>query len=82
GIGVLMGLPDLNRRLHALPADRVEAERWVLQRLGLPEQAWADYLEAVLLTVNGWASWCAYLGWEAAQRGGADPHLRDLLAIR
>ncbi len=82
GIGVLMGLPDLSRRLHALPADRAEAERWVLQRLGLPEQAWADYLEAVLLTVNGWASWCAYLGWEAAQRGEQDPHLRDLLAIR
>ena len=82
GIGVLMGLPDLSRRLHALPADRAEAERWVLQRLGLPEKAWADYLEAVLLTVNGWASWCAYLGWEAAQRGEQDPHLRDLLAIR
>ena len=33
-------------------------------------QAWADYLEAVLLTVNGWASWCAYLGWEARLQGG------------
>lgn len=82
GIGVLMGLPDLSRRLHALPADRAQAERWVLERLGLPEHVWADYLESVLLTVNGWASWCAYLGWEAAQRGEQDPHLRDLLAIR
>jgi uncharacterized protein YbcC (UPF0753/DUF2309 family) len=82
GIGVLMGLPDLGRRLAALPLTRQEAERWVLRRLGLPEPVWADYLEAVLLTVNGWASWCAYLAWQAAQEGRRDEHLRDLLAIR
>lgn len=82
GIGVLMGLPDLARGLAALPATREDAERWVLRRLGLPEEAWADYLEAVLLTVNGWASWCAYLSWEARLAGGIDAHLRDLLAIR
>ncbi len=82
GIGTLMGLPDLARGLAAVPATRADAERWVLQRLGLPEQAWADYLEAVLLTVNGWAAWCAYLAWEARQSGRSDAHLRDLLAIR
>lgn len=82
GIGVLMGLPDIARGLSALPATRQDAEQWVLRRLGLPEEAWADYLEAVLLTVNGWASWCAYLAWEARLAGGSDTHLRDLLAIR
>ena len=82
GIGVLMGLPDIARGLTALPATRADAERWVMRRLGLPEEAWADYLEAVLLTVNGWASWCAYLGWEARLAGGSDAHLRELLAIR
>ncbi|WP_018150850.1 YbcC family protein [Leeia oryzae] len=82
GIGVLMGLPQLGKSLAALPATRQDAESWVLQRLALPEAAWADYLEAVLLTVNGWASWCAYLRWQATLRGGSDEHLRDLLAIR
>lgn len=82
GIGALMGLPELARGLAALPATREQAERWVLRRLGLAEQAWADYLEAVLLTVNGWASWCAYLAWEARLAGRDDEHLRDLLAIR
>ena len=82
GIGVLMGLPDIARGLTTLPATRADAERWVMRRLGLPEEAWADYLEAVLLTVNGWASWCAYLGWEARLAGGSDAHLRELLAIR
>lgn len=82
GIGVLMGLPQLGRVLQALPPTRQDAEQWVMQRLGLPPEVWADYLESVLLTVNGWASWCAYLGWEAQLQGKADEHLRDLLAIR
>ena len=82
GIGVLMGLPNMARGLSALPATAEDAERWALRRLDLPEAAWADYLEAVLLTVNGWASWCAYLAWEARLEGGSDTHLRELLAIR
>ena len=82
GIGVLMGLPELGRALKALPPTREDAESWVLKRLGLPPQVWADYLESVLLTVNGWASWCAYLGWQARLEGREDGHLRDLLAIR
>ena len=82
GISLLMGLPALGRALAALPATREDAERWVLQRLGLPQAVWADYLESVLLTVNGWASWCAYLGWQARLDKHEDSHLRELLAIR
>ncbi len=82
GIGTLMGLPKLGQALDALPRTSQDAERWVLQRLGLPQTVWADYLEAVLLTVNGWASWCAYLGWQARLQGRTDTHLRELLAIR
>ncbi|MGB2881688.1 MAG: putative inorganic carbon transporter subunit DabA, partial [Rhodoferax sp.] len=44
GIGVLMGVPDLGKWLNALPATRQDAERWALQRLGLPEPVWGDYL--------------------------------------
>lgn len=82
GIGILMGLPHIGRATGALPAKAQDAERWVMERLGLPQAVWADYLESVLLTVNGWASWCAYLGWEAGLAGGRDAHLRELLAIR
>ncbi len=82
GIGLLMGLPRLGRAIDALPATAQDAEHWVMTRLGLPQAVWADYLEAVLLTVNGWASWCAYLGWQAGLEGRDDPHLRALLAIR
>jgi hypothetical protein len=69
GIGLLMGLPHIADGIRALPACAREAERWVMRRLDLPPEVWADYLEAVLLTVNGWASWCAYLGWEAKLAG-------------
>lgn len=82
GIGILMGLPQLGKVLDALPATRQDAERWVMQKLGLPQPVWSDYLESVLLTVNGWASWCAYLNWQARLEGKRDEHLRDLLAIR
>ncbi|MFN2322046.1 MAG: YbcC family protein [Trueperaceae bacterium] len=82
GIGLLMGLPRLGRATGALPATARDAERWALDRLGLPPAVWADYLEAVLLTVQGWASWCAYLGWQARFEERTDPHLRELLAIR
>jgi uncharacterized protein YbcC (UPF0753/DUF2309 family) len=82
GIGLLMGLPELHRGLAALPRTREAAERWVIGRLGLAQTCWADYLEAVLLSINGWASWCAWLGWEAGQSGRPDRRLRDLLAIR
>lgn len=81
-IGLLMGLPHLGRHTRTLPVSRATAETWVLERLALPEAVWSDYLEAVLLTVNGWASWCAYLGWQAGLEGRTDEHLRDLLAIR
>jgi uncharacterized protein YbcC (UPF0753/DUF2309 family) len=82
GMAWLMGLPTLRRHLHALPQSREAVERWALQRQGLEPAIWADYLESVLWTVPGWASWCAYLGWQARQQGREDGHLRDLLAIR
>ena len=82
GIGLLMGLPHLGQAIDALPASARDAERWVMQRLGLPQSVWPDYLEAVLLTVNGWASWSAYLGWQAGLEARTDAHLRELLAIR
>lgn len=82
GIGLLMGLPHIGQAIDALPVTAQDAERWVLERLGLPQAVWADYLESVLLTVNGWASWCAYLGWQAKLENGEDAHLGELLAIR
>lgn len=81
-IGFLMGLPALKHAVEALPQTAQEAERWVIHKLGLDPSVWVDYLEAVLLTINGWASWCAYLRWQARLEGGQSHYLRELLAIR
>jgi len=43
---------------------------------------WRAYLGALLLDVNGWASWCAYLRWSARLEGGDDDHIVELLAVR
>lgn len=82
GIGTLMGLPQLHRQLDQLPATPELAIRWVMEKVDLPSVVWPDYLEALLLNINGWASWCAYLDWQARQAGGRDHSLRELLAVR
>lgn len=50
--------------------------------LGIAVEERERYLSALLLDVNGWASWCAYLRWTARIAGKDDGHLRELLAIR
>ncbi|APR93758.1 hypothetical protein PATSB16_04140 [Pandoraea thiooxydans] len=82
GIGTLMGLPQLHRQLNQLPPTPDLAIRWVMEKVDLPSAVWPDYLEALLLNINGWASWCAYLDWQARQAGGRDHSLRELLAVR
>jgi uncharacterized protein YbcC (UPF0753/DUF2309 family) len=54
----------------------------VLERLGIAAPARAAYLTALLLSINGWAAWCAYARWQARLAGGVDAHIVELLAIR
>ncbi len=82
GIGVLTGAHCLRRAADALPADAQRLLTLASDRLGLAPAQWPDYFEALLLSVNGWASWCAYLRWQARLAGGDDGHLAELLAIR
>lgn len=50
--------------------------------LGVPAGQREAYLAALLLDVNGWASWCAYRRWTARLDCGDDAHIRELLAVR
>jgi len=81
GIGILMGLPRLGQSLTKLPPTSAQAQLWGLEKLALAPEVLPDYLEAVLLAINGWASWCAYLQWQAELENRSDTHLRELLAI-
>ncbi len=82
GLGMVMGLPGLRDALHGLPDSAEEAMHWALARLPLPEAALEPYFESLLLSINGWASWCAWLKYQADGQGRADRHLDELLAMR
>jgi uncharacterized protein YbcC (UPF0753/DUF2309 family) len=82
GLSSMLGLPRLPAQLHHLPHEADAAAEWALDKLGLPASAWEDYAEALLLSIHGWASWCAYVGWQKAPDGEDDPRLRELLACR
>ena len=78
----LMHAPQIRARVQDLPATADGAITWSLERLAIPPEEASEFLQVCLLRINGWASWCAYLGWEAGLRGDIDPNLRELLAIR
>jgi uncharacterized protein YbcC (UPF0753/DUF2309 family) len=78
----LMHAPQIRARVRDLPSTAEEAITWSLERLDVPPEEAREFLQVCLLRINGWASWCAYLGWEAGFRGAIDPNLRELLTIR
>ncbi|MDP2027488.1 YbcC family protein [Sulfuriferula sp.] len=82
GLRLLTGVAGLSEKAGILPTDPRELVAWGLERLGLPQEQWVDYLEALLLRINGWASWCAYLRWQARLNGVDDDNIEHLLAIR
>ena len=82
-------------RVQALPSDPAELMAWAVNQLQVPEEGMTSYFLALLLSINGWASWCAYERWQVSLGGAkalvpcestgavfdADA-LPDLLAIR
>lgn len=82
GLSSRLGLPGFMKQLRKLPLRAEDALHWAMAELSLEESSWEDYFEALLLSINGWASWCAYVGWQKAPSGREDPRLRELLACR
>lgn len=83
GLSARLGLPGFMNHLRALPPDAESAMRWALAELALADSStWQDYFEALLLSINGWAAWCAYIAWQKAAEGRGDTRLRELLACR
>lgn len=82
GLPSMLGLPGLRAKLRALPDNPDAAARWALTELGLPEPVWGEYFKALLLSINGWASWCAYIAWQKVPAGLDDARLPELLVAR
>jgi uncharacterized protein YbcC (UPF0753/DUF2309 family) len=79
---LLMGLAGGRERVRRLPGDARELIAQAVCALGVPEAEREHYFAGLLLSINGWAAWCAYLRWQARLGGGNDDHLVELLAMR
>ncbi len=79
---LFMALDGYRATVRKLPNTADKMIALASSDLGVPEAERERYFAALLLDVNGWASWCAYLRWTARIAGGDDDHLRELLAIR
>jgi uncharacterized protein YbcC (UPF0753/DUF2309 family) len=79
---MLMGYPGFTARLEKLPTDPRELIAAALRALRLPEAAHEAYFTALLMSINGWASWSAYLRWQARLEKRDDEQIIHLLAVR
>lgn len=79
---ILMDLRGARELGRALPnrADALIAE--ALELLAVRPGEREAYLGALLLDINGWAAWCAYLRWTARLAGRAEDSIVELLAMR
>jgi hypothetical protein len=82
GPGLLMGLREYPDLVRELPDTARELLPTALAGLGVAPSQHEPYLTSLLLDINGWAAWCAWLRWDARLSGGDDGHLRELLAVR
>ena len=79
---LLMGIHNVRRHARSLPEKPLGMIAEALQALPIPRSEWENYLTALLMSMNGWASWCAYERWQAQLAQRDDDHIVQLLAIR
>ena len=78
----VLGAKGFRRNLGKLPSDPLELVHRAVTLLGVPEAHLEDYLEAVLSSVSGWASYARYLDWQDGNRSEGTRNVLDVLAIR
>ncbi|WP_088329099.1 DUF2309 domain-containing protein [Lacimicrobium sp. SS2-24] len=82
GIGLLMGDPDIHQEFARLPEDYTQLWQQLPDVLDLQSDSYLPYLHGLSLSINGWASWCAYQQQEAERQSKSSTVLEELLAIR
>lgn len=82
GLEILMKSKGLVEHFKGLPQDSEQLIEQALAVLNVHESMQVDYLHALLLSINGWASYAAYVGWQATLNGGANSVVTQLLAAR
>lgn len=81
-VTALMKNAQVRQRAAQLAAEPEQQIAVALETLAVPFDQRAAFLQAVLLRISGWASWCAYRRWQARLAGADDNALMNLLAIR
>ena len=83
---LLMGYTGFSQKAASLPPDPRVMMTVATRALGLTTEQCTEYYTALLMSINGWASWCAYERWQARLSTGAgktdDDDIIELLAIR
>ncbi len=79
---MLMGYTGFTARLAGLPADPRALIAAATRALRIPQAAHEAYFTALLMSLNGWASWCAYQRWQQRLVQGDDEQIVHLLAVR
>ncbi len=82
GPGMLMGYRGFSARVARLPDEPQALIAAAMHALQVPAAAHEAYFTALLLSINGWASWCAYQRWQARLEAQDDPQIVHLLAVR
>ena len=82
GLDVLMGEKGLNSEFQNLPKDPLELLRTYIAELQIDPGLITDIAHALLLEINGWASWTSYLRWQAKLNGQPNDLVLEILAIR
>jgi uncharacterized protein YbcC (UPF0753/DUF2309 family) len=79
---MLMGFNGFRRAVAALPEDPLALIAEATEDLAVLPASLADYFTALLMSVNGWASHCAFRRWDARLGARDDGQIVDLLAVR
>ena len=82
GITVLSGRQAVLQQAAGLPDSHQALLSRAVTQLDIPADNWAQWFDALLQRNLGWASWCAYLNWQAQLQGQQEHSLIELLAIR
>ncbi len=82
GVHLLMGLPGFRKSVSDLPRDPHRLIALAVDELAVPAALQPTYFTALLLSVSGWASACAFQRWDARLGGRDDDQIERLLAAR
>ena len=78
----ILGAQGFRLAIQRLPPDATRAIEHALARLGVPEASLDLYLQRLLASIGGWASFARHRVWNHELHGVADATLAEVLAVR